>query len=197
MKRLRILALGLTVIGCRDHRMIQPTLALPRPGAAVPSFAYPTPDGGNVNSSALGNLPTVLFLWSTHCPTSRLALTSYRELLREYAGRGVRIVMLSDDRSDSELALMPKVLADSGVRGELALAKGQLGRTFDHSSTAQERDTARVEFVLPAYLVLSSSGQVIERSWGPETSLIRVAVDSLLSAQRLTRVAADDTTGGR
>ena len=167
MKPLVVSVLALSLIGCRDHRVLQPTLALPRPGTVVPSFVYPTPDGGRVWSTALGTTPTVLFLWSTHCPTSRRALTAYRELLRDYDGRGARVVMLSDDRSDSELALMPKVLADSSVRGELALAHGQLGRVFDHSASAPERDTARVEFVLPAYLVISPAGRVVARSWGP------------------------------
>lgn len=183
MKPLVVSVLALSLIGCRDRRVLQPTLALPRPGSAVPTFAYPTPDGGRVQSAALGNTPTVLFLWSTHCPTSRRALTAYRELLRDYAGRGVRVVMLSDDRSDSELALMPKVLADSGVSGELALAHGQLDQAFDHSATAPERDTARVEFVLPAYLLIGHDGRVVARSWGPDPKSIRTAIDSLLGAR--------------
>lgn len=184
MKRLVVSVLVFCLTGRRDHRVIQPTLALPRPGTAVPPFAYPTPDGGRVQSSALGNAPTVLFLWSTHCPTSRRALTAYRELQRDYEGRGVRIVMLSDDRSDAELALMPKVLADSGVRGELALAHGQLDRVSDHSATAPERDTARVQFVLPGYVLISPTAQVVARSWGPNPASIRAALDSLLAAEQ-------------
>ena len=194
MKPLVVSAMALFLMGCRDHRVLQPTLALPRPGTVVPPFVYPTPDGGRVQSTALGMTPTVLFLWSTHCPTSRRALTAYRELLRDYDGRGVRVVMLSDDRSDSELALMPRVLADSSVRGELALARGQLGRVVDHSASAPERDTARVQFVLPAYLVISSAGRVVARSWGPNPQAIRAAVDSLLASRRLTQVAADTAT---
>ena len=195
MKRLFLSVIALSLLGCRDQRVLQPLLALPRPGTVVPPFEYSTPNGDRVQSTALGPTPTVLFLWSTHCPTSRRALTAFRELLRDYADRPVRIVLLSDDKSDSELALMPTVLADSGVRSELALAHGRLGRSFDHSASAPERDTARVEFVLPAYLVISPAGQVVARSWGPDPQLIRAAVDSLLAARRLTRVAADAATG--
>ena len=112
MKRLFLSVIALSLLGCRDQRVLQPLLALPRPGTVVPPFEYSTPNGDRVQSTALGPTPTVLFLWSTHCPTSRHALTAFRELLRDYADRPVRIVLLSDDKSDSELALMPTVLAD-------------------------------------------------------------------------------------
>ena len=183
MKTLIVSFVALTLVSCRDHRMIQPTLALPRPGTVLPQFAFATPNGGQLQASALVDKPTVLFLWSTHCPTSRRALTAYRAMQRDYVGRGVRVVMLSDDASDAERALLPKVLADSGIRGELALARGQLATVFDHTSSAPERDTARVEFVLPAYLVIGRDGRVITRSWGPDPGVVRVAIDSLLASR--------------
>lgn len=183
MKTLFLAIAALFIVSCRDHRVIQPTLALPRPGTALPGFDFATQDGGQLQASTLVGKPTLLFLWSTHCPTSRGALAAYRAIRRDYVARGVRVVMLSDDESDAEMALLPKVLADSGVGGELALARGQLATVFDHSASAPERDTARVEFVLPSYLLIGSDGHVVARSWGPDPVVIRLAIDSLLAAR--------------
>jgi cytochrome oxidase Cu insertion factor (SCO1/SenC/PrrC family) len=171
MKKLLPLAV-FAVMGCRDHRMIQPTLALPTPGTAVPAFAFDLRGGKQLQSSALTGRPTVLFLWSTHCPTSRRALAAYRDIQRLYTVRGVRVIMLSDDESRDELALLPKILADSGVVGDVALARGKLGAVFD-----------RVEFVLPAYLVVDRDGRIAARSWGPDTPVVRAAIDSLLASR--------------
>jgi cytochrome oxidase Cu insertion factor (SCO1/SenC/PrrC family) len=182
MKKLLPLAV-FAVMGCRDHRMIQPTLALPTPGTAVPAFAFDLRGGKQLQSSALTGRPTVLFLWSTHCPTSRRALAAYRDIQRLYTVRGVRVIMLSDDESRDELALLPKILADSGVVGDVALARGKLGAVFDRSATAPQRDTARVEFVLPAYLVVDRDGRIAARSWGPDTPVVRAAIDSLLASR--------------
>jgi hypothetical protein len=75
----------------------------------------------------------------------------------------------------------PTVLADSAIGGRVALAHGRLADFFDRSRTAPERDTARISFVLPAYLVLDRDARVAARSWGPEASVVRSALDSLLS----------------
>jgi hypothetical protein len=174
------LVLGVTLGACRDHRVIQPTLALSRPGESVPTFKLPLRDSGYIASTDLRGRPTVLFLWSTHCPTSRRALAEYRDLLRRYSARA-EVILLSDDASKRELALLPSVLADSAVGGRVALARGTLTNLFDRSSTAPERDTARVEFVLPAYLLIDSNGRVAGRSWGPDAAVIRAKLDSLLA----------------
>jgi peroxiredoxin len=185
----------LTLLGaCRDHRVIQPTLALPRPGEPVPAFAFALRDGARFASSDLRGRPTVLFLWSTHCPTSRQAIAEYRQLRDRYADRAA-IVLLSDDATDAELALLPAVLADSGIGGPVALAHGTLATVFDRSRTAPERDTARVEFVLPAYVVLDSTGIVRTRSRGPDAGLVRLVLDSLLAA-RLARITDADQSSG-
>jgi peroxiredoxin len=183
MKRLLTVGLAFSLIGCRDHRIIQPTLALPRAGTPVPTFVFAMRDTGQVRSSDLTGRPTVLFLWSTHCPTSRRALAGYREIQRVYSPRGARVVMLSDDESSAELALLPKVLLDSSIVGEVALARGKLASVFDRSASAPERDTARVQFVLPAYLVIDRDGKVAGRSWGPDAQHVRAILDSLLASR--------------
>ena len=184
-RRLGILVLMVTLGGCRDRRIIQPTLALPRVGDPVPTFDLALRDTGRLASTELRGRPSVLFLWSTHCPTSRRALAEYRDLQRAYADRAT-IVLLSDDESAKELALLPKVLTDSAVGGHVALAHGELAKLFDRSSTAPERDTARVEFVLPAYVVLDSTGRVADRSWGPDAATVRRTLDRLLESRPAT-----------
>jgi hypothetical protein len=119
-----------TLSGCRDHRIIQPTLALPRPGEPIPSFDLPLRGTWRLASADLHGRPSVLFLWSTHCPTSRRALAEYRR-----------------------------------------------------STTSPERDTARVVFVLPAYVVVGQNGRVAGRSWGPDVSPVRSILDSLLASR--------------
>lgn len=47
--------------GC-DHRVLQPTLALPAPGSPVPAFALALRDSGELRSSELSGHPTILFL---------------------------------------------------------------------------------------------------------------------------------------
>jgi hypothetical protein len=153
-----------------------------RSRSASTTFAFAKRDSGQFRSSDLTDRPTVLFVWSTHCPTSRRALTAYREIQRVYSIRGVRFIMLSDDESSAELALLPKVLMDSSIVGEVALARGRLGAVFDRSASAPERDTARVQFVLPAYLVIDRSGKVAGRSWGPGVQTVRLTLDSLLES---------------
>jgi peroxiredoxin len=180
--RTRALLLLSLLGACRDHRVIQPALALPRPGEPVPVFALPLRDSTRLVSADLRGRPTVLFLWSTHCPTSRRAIAEYRTLQSQYASRAA-IVLLSDDATAKELALLPAVLADSVIRGPVALAHGTLTKLFDRSNTAPERDTARIEFVLPAYLVIDSTGTVAGRSWGPDASVVRLLLDSLLASR--------------
>ena len=175
-----ILAMAFVLIGCRDHRVIQPTLALPRPGAPVPAFAFTLLDGSSLAATDLRGKPAVLFLWSTHCPTSRAALAEYKAIQAAY-GERADVVLLSDDATQAELSLLPRVLGDSGITGRVALAHGELAKVFDQSRSAPERDTARIEFVLPAYLLLDGSGRVVTRSWGPDASTIRASLDSLLT----------------
>lgn len=180
--RTRALLLLALATACRDHRIIQPALALPQLGEPVPAFVLALRDSTRLASTDLHGRPTVLFLWSTHCPTSRRAIAEYRHLQTQYADRAT-IVLLADDATDKELALLPVILADSAVRGPIALAHGTLTKLFDRSRTAPERDTARIQFVLPAYLVLDSTGTIRARSWGPDARVVRQVLDSLLTAR--------------
>ena len=179
MTRRSVLAIVFFLIGCRDHRVIQPTLALPRPGTPVPAFAFTLLDGSPLSVTDLRGKPAVLFLWSTHCPTSRAALAEYKAIQAAY-GERADVVLLSDDATQAELSLLPRVLGDSGITGRVALARGELSKVFDQSRDAPERDTARIEFVLPAYLLLDGNGRVVTRSWGPDAAMIRASLDSLL-----------------
>jgi hypothetical protein len=75
-----------TLSGCRDHRIIQPTLALPRPGEPIPSFDLPLRGTWRLASADLHGRPSVLFLWSTHCPQ--------QPHQNAHGARGVRVARL-------------------------------------------------------------------------------------------------------
>jgi hypothetical protein len=61
--------LGAVMLGACDRRPIDATAALPAPGAAAPAFAFPRYGGpDSVRAAELRGRPTVVALWSTHCP---------------------------------------------------------------------------------------------------------------------------------
>lgn len=168
-----------TFLAC-DRRPIDANAALPAPGTPVPSFAFPAHGGtDSVRSAALTGAPTVLALWSTHCPYQDPWVASFSTLAQDYGARGVRVVVLADDEPgptlDSALARAPW---RSGV-SHVAVAGGALSGLFDRSRTAPERSAARVEFVLPSFLLVGPDGRVLQRAWGSVDSF-RPALDSLL-----------------
>lgn len=200
---LLLLLAGLTVAttDC-DHRPINATAALPAPGTALPAFEFPRIDAtGSVTPSALIGAPTVLALWSTHCPYQGPWIAELDSLAHTYAPRGVRIVVLADDPPG---AVLDSALAQAAWRPEvteIGVANGRLSRIFDRSAAAPERRTDRVEFVLPSFLLTGPDGRVVRRAFGPVVARFRPALDSLLggapaeSAQRQPRTALPATTG--
>jgi len=166
-----------------DHRPINATAALPAPGTLVPAFAFPRNGGSDsVRSSDLRGGPTVLALWSTHCPYQGPWVAAFDSLTQAYAGRGVRFVVLADDAPghvlDSVLTRSPWV---SRV-AEVGVASGRLPGLFDRSRSAPERTTDRVAFVLPSFLLVGPDGHVIRRGFGPVLRAFSPALDSLLRA---------------
>ena len=182
--RLAILfALG-TLSAC-DKRPINPTAALPAPGSAVPAFAFPAHGGtDSVRSTTLTGAPTVLALWSTHCPYQVPWVAALDSLAREYVPRGVHVVVLADDAPGP---MLDSVLAGAAWRSavtQVGVADGGLAALFDQSRSAPERARERVEFVLPSFLLIGPDGRVVRRAWGPTTSFLP-ALDSLLQAPKV------------
>ena len=127
-------------------------------------------------------------LWSLQCSVSRAALAGIEQLHRDYAQRGVNVVLLADDGDTTALR---RTMNSAGVTLPVAYADGHLRRMFDRSKTAPERDTHRIKFGLPSFLIIDATARVQYRETGvPMTEFqsgkvslhaLRAAVDSLVS----------------
>lgn len=174
--------LAATVALACDRRPIDSTAALSRPGTPVPPFVvarYGRTD--SVRAIDLRGTATILSLWSTHCPYQGPWEASLDSLARSYAPRGVRVVVLADDAPGTTLDSALQRASWRDVVSMVGIASGALSSWFDRSSDARERATARVQFVLPSFLLIDANGLVVRRAWGPVTDF-RPALDSLLHA---------------
>ena len=162
--------------GCND-RPIAATEALPGVGERTPTFAFTGSKGELISDSSLLGQPSVLVLWSTHCPTSRETLQDVKTVLAHVSALEVPIVMLA---SDAEAGVVESVLAASGVSLPFAAIGTHVQELFDRSATAPERNTLRVEYVEPYFVVLDADGRVAYRQWGPGSEAVLSAVDSLV-----------------
>ncbi|MEO8622161.1 MAG: TlpA disulfide reductase family protein [bacterium] len=162
----------------QDTRPIHAYLALPRVGTLLPDFHYETVDGGMLTPNSLEGAPAVLALWSTWCGASRALLGDIEALRAEYASRGVRVVILAMDSLPDLRAYRDSV----GVRTEMVAAV-DLSTRFDFSASAPERDSLRVAFALPAFVVVDRHGRVVMRDGGPAFREIRAALESELQRE--------------
>ncbi len=173
-----LLSLAVALAGC-ERGPIHPHLALPAVGELVPRFDFPLlGKAGSVSSDSLRGVLTVLALWSTHCPTSRKAVETINSLYDEFASRGVRVVVLASDRDNAELE---QVVREYRMRAPVAVAGRKLQPLFDRSDTAPERDSVRVQYVEPSYLVLDHYGRIASRNFGTSTAALSLVLDSLLA----------------
>jgi hypothetical protein len=174
-------AIGLLIplVAC-DKRPINPTAALPAPGSPIPAFAFPAYGAADsVRSTDLVTVPTVVALWSTHCPYQGAWVVGLDRLAREYRRQGVRVIVLADDAPGQVLDSVLARAAWRAVVSGVGVADGGLAKVFDRSRDAPERERERVEFVLPSFLLVAPDGRVVRRSWGP-SGTFRPALDSLL-----------------
>lgn len=173
-----------------DDRPVYPAAALPAVGTQLPDFRLPTLDGDTLTAARLHGRPVVLALWSLHCGVSQGALAGIDRLRRDYAERGVSVVLLADDGDTTALR---RALAAAGVQTPVAYADGRLRRLFDHSRHAPERARYRVRFALPGFLVVDANGQVVHREAGVplaefqsrrvQLQRVRDRLDSLVAGQ--------------
>lgn len=180
-----LLALALGA-GCQRSGPIHATAALPAPGELVPTFAFreartATAGRDSVRSADLRGAPTLLALWSTYCPHQGPAMAAFARLAADYRAAGVRVVVLADDAASPALRQALDTLAWARAVDQVGSAGGRLDRHFDRSAAAPERAEYRVEFVLPAFLLLDAEGRFVRRAFGPADVWFRPALDSLLA----------------
>ena len=112
----------------------------------------------------------------------------FDSLRQEFGARGIQFVLLADDAPGAALdsALRAAPWWDATVR--TGVADGRLTELFDHSRG--NKSEARVEFVLPSFLLVDAEGRVVERAFGAASDLFRRALDSLARGTAVLSSAA-------
>lgn len=148
------------VTGCR-RGLEAAYAALPPEGAPVPAFSFPALGAGQASDQALRGAPAVLALWSSGCMASREAMQAIEQLRIAYASRGVRVLVLADDRTSVPVQ---RLLDSAAIKFPVGIAGGQLDATFARAS----RLPWRRRIALPSFLVLDATGRVVHRAVGIE-----------------------------
>jgi hypothetical protein len=105
-------------------------------------------------------------------------LGDIEQLAVKYQPQGVRVLILADD-DPGELRTY---FSQHTVHAEVAQANRGLAPVFDRSATAPERESHRVEWALPLWLVVDAHGIVASRWGGPgAVAAIAPVLDSLLT----------------
>ena len=152
---LTVLPLLASLFGCSERPLGD---RLPDVGRPVPSFDLPALDGSRITSTSIAGTPVLLALWSSDCGASRLALQALASIEKDYAARGVRVIVLADDEDPNKLRTF---LETAKVRLPVAYASGQLDDIFDGERHAWEKT-----FALPSFLILDEKARVAARDVG-------------------------------
>jgi hypothetical protein len=170
--------------GACDHRPIAAAFALVAPGDTLPVFTFPRSSGaGLVSQTDARGEPTLLALWSTHCPFQGPSMAALDTLVHTCSSHGVRFIVLADDTPG---AVLDSALAASRWHipsVDVGVASGAVASVFDRSSNSTERTRFHVEFVLPSFLLLNSDGTVVMRSFGASVGGFRPTIGSLLRSR--------------
>lgn len=150
----------LITLGCQRN-LQEAEASLPAVGTALPSFSLKLLDGRLVTSVDLQGRPSVVALWSSTCGSSRAALASIAALHRDYADRGLRVLVLADDASAETVRA---VLDSAALDVPMAIAAGQI----DHLFARSKRWPWQKGVALPSFLVVDSAGTVRRRVVGIE-----------------------------
>lgn len=183
MTKMRIAAafLALTLVSSCDRAPIDATAALPTIGAQLPKFDVPSyTDSTRLSTASIRGAPALVALWSVHCPFQGPAMAGFDSLRQAYGDRGVQFVLLADDARGAELDSTLRAASwwDATVR--TGVADGRLTALFDRSRDVES--AARVEFVLPSFLLVDADGRVVQRAFGTAGDFFRPALDSLIRA---------------
>ena len=150
-----------------------PTYALDS-GEMIPSFSLPGIDGTFVDSESLrGNIVIVDF-WATWCPPCRISLPRLAELSDKYSDRGVKVVLISVDRTPQTAR---ELLEQMGLQGSSSLIAlfdtNELAARLFHPPT------------MPTTFVFDRNGRVVMVHHGfkaGDEKLLQYEIDSQLKS---------------
>ena len=117
-----------------------------QPGAAAPAFTAPTLDGGSLSLASLKGHVVLLNFWALDCPPCRVEMPELEKIHRRYAGRGLRVVGVTEMNPDPKQA---------------AQAFEEIGATYPAILDAKERVAAlyRIE-AHPTTFVIDAAGVI-------------------------------------
>ena len=150
-----VLPLLASLFGCSSRPHFD---RLPDVGQPVPAFDLPALDGTRMTSASLAGKPTLIALWSSDCGASRQALQAVASIEKDYASRGVRVLVLADDGDVKQLRA---VMDAAKVKLAVAYASGSLDDIFDADRHLWEKT-----FALPSFLILDEKGRVAAKDFG-------------------------------
>jgi thiol-disulfide isomerase/thioredoxin len=170
-----VIAAGLVLAA---FTLAQPTPTAPPPATPVvraaapapqrppaPAFSLPTVDGTPVSLAALKGRVVLVDFWATWCPPCRAEMPWLVELAKQWEGKGVTFVAISEDDPPDQLPLVQKFTEQIPGLGRFAV----LGNPEVESQYGVEN--------LPTLFVIDRAGNVVTRLVG---STQRPVVEQLL-----------------
>jgi thiol-disulfide isomerase/thioredoxin len=136
------------------------------PGEEAPAFSIKTEDGRLVSAPHFGGKLLVLNFWATWCPPCVEETPSLSQLAQDYAGRGVVVLGISVDSSDSAY----RAFLQKYKPRFLTARDSQIHRDYG-------------TFMYPETYIIDSTGKVVQKiaegaDWSSPN--VRSYLDSLL-----------------
>jgi cytochrome c biogenesis protein CcmG/thiol:disulfide interchange protein DsbE len=126
-------------------------------GSKAPDFSAATLDSPAVTRTLADYKGDVILLnfWATWCEPCKVEMPSMEQLHREYRGRGLRVVAVSQDAAGSENTIR-KFVADHGLTFEIL--------HDPHDSVGTAYRTRGV----PETFIVDRSGTITVKRWAPD-----------------------------
>lgn len=123
-------------------------------GTEAPLFSAERLDGGTLSLAALRGHVVLLNFWAVSCPPCRIEMPELESIHRRYAGRGLRVVGITEMDPSRDQAL--RSVAESGVTYPILLdPEARIGRLYAleaHPTTVILDARGRVRYVNAGYL---------------------------------------------
>ncbi len=100
------------------------------PGSEIPPFRARLSSGDRLDNDALEGRVTLLNFWATWCGVCEQQMPAIESLHRRYAGRGLRVIGVNQDRAADQGALVDAYLSERDLHFSMALDTGTMGKAF-------------------------------------------------------------------